>query len=74
MTKIKQTSYQLHVKFLKVQYWNHFCSYSDLIILADDTNLFFSHYNIPVLFGTVNNELSKINQWFLVDNVTKTKY
>ena len=74
MTKIKQTSYQLHVKFHKVQYWNHFCSYSDLIIFADDTNLFFSHYNIPVLFGTVNNELSKINQWFLVDNVTKTKY
>ena len=44
----------------------------------DDTNLFFANCNIPVLFATVNNELSKINQWFLVNKLsytfTKTKY
>ena len=50
----------------------------DPIIFAYDTNLFFSNCDIPVLFATVNNELSKINQWFLVNKlslvVTKTKY
>ena len=50
----------------------------DPIIFADDTNLFFSNYNIPVLFATINSELSKISQWFLANklslNVTKTKY
>ena len=34
----------------------------DPIILADDTNLFLSSCDIPVLFATVNSELSKINQ------------
>ena len=50
----------------------------DPILFADDTNLFFSNCNIPVLFATVNSELSKINQWFLANklflNVTKIKY
>ena len=47
-------------------------------MFADDTNLFFSSYNIPLLFATMNSELSKINQWFLANelslNVTKSKY
>ena len=47
-------------------------------MLANDTNLFFLNCDISVLFSTVNNELSKINQWFLANklslNVTKTKY
>ena len=47
-------------------------------MLADDTNLFFSNCNTPVLFATVNSELSKMSQWFLTNklplNVTKTKY
>ena len=47
-------------------------------MFADDTNLFFSNGDTPVLFATVNSELSKINQWFLANklslNVTKTKY
>ena len=47
-------------------------------MFADDTNLFFSNCNIPVLFANVNSEISKINQWFLANklslNVTKTKY
>ena len=47
-------------------------------MLVDDTNLFFSNCNTPVLFATVNSELSKMSQWFLTNklplNVTKTKY
>ena len=47
-------------------------------MFADDTNMFFSNCNIPVLFATINSELSKISQWFLANklslNVTKTKY
>ena len=31
MTKIKQTFYQLHVEFHKVQYWDHFYTYFMLI-------------------------------------------
>ena len=50
----------------------------DPIIFANDTNLFFSNCDIPVLFATVNSELSKINLWFLANkvslNVTKPKY
>ena len=50
----------------------------DPIMYADDTNLFFSNCDIPVLFATVNSELSKITQWFLANklllNVAKTKY
>ena len=48
------------------------------MILADDTDLFFSNSDIPALFSTVNSELSEINQWFLTSklshNVTKAKY
>ena len=47
-------------------------------MFAGDTNLFFSNCNVPVLFATVNSELSKISQSLLVNklsvNVTKTKY
>ena len=50
----------------------------DPVMFTDDTNLFFSNYDIPVLFTTVNSELRKINQWVLAKklplNVTKTKY
>ena len=89
MAKTKPNFYQLYVEFHKVQYWDHFCSYFmlnfrnalkilDSIMFADDTNLFFSNCDIPVLFATVNSELSKINQFFLANklslNVTKAKY
>ena len=50
----------------------------DPIMFADDTNMSFSKCDIPVLFATINSELSKINQWFLANklslNVTKTKH
>ena len=48
------------------------------IMFADDTNLFYSHKNINVLFNTVNKELEKIDEWFksnkLSLNVKKTNY
>ena len=48
------------------------------IMFADDTNLFYTHSNIPKLFSLMNEELASINQWFtshkLSLNVTKTKY
>ena len=89
MAKTKQNFYQLYVEFRKVQYWDQFCSYFmlnfpnalkilDSIMFADDTNLFFSNCDIPVLVATVNSELSKINEFFLANklflNVTKAKY
>ena len=50
----------------------------DPVLFADDANLFCSDNNIRVLFETANQELSQINDWFLVNkkslNVEKTKY
>ena len=34
------------------------------IVFADDTNLFYSHNNIKILFRNANDELEKISQWF----------
>ena len=48
------------------------------IMFADGTNLFYAEKNIKTLFETVNNELTKISQWFISNklslNVKKTKY
>ena len=45
---------------------------------ADDTNLFFSHSDINVLFEKMNNELMNVSDCLnankLPSNVTKTKY
>ena len=50
----------------------------DRIMLADDTNLFYTHSNIQKLFSTVIEELATINQWFTSNelslNAKKTKY
>ena len=50
----------------------------DLIMFADDTNLFYSHHDIKTLFSTVNEELEKLGGWFTTNrlslNITKTKY
>ena len=47
-------------------------------MIADDTNHFSSHHDIKTAFDTVNNELSKIRQWFIANrlslNARKTKY
>ena len=34
------------------------------IMFADDTNLFYCHNNIKILFKNANHELEKISQWF----------
>ena len=48
------------------------------ILFADDTNLFYSHTNIKILFDTMNKELNKIAEWFKANklslNATKTRY
>ena len=42
-------------------------------MLADDTNLFYSHKNINVLFLKVNNKLHKINCLFLIGSHSLSK-
>ena len=34
-------------------------------MFTDDTNLFYSNKNINTVFLKVNNELEKINEWFV---------
>ena len=47
------------------------------IMFADGTNILFSHSNINILFEKINEELTKITNWFnaikLLLNVKKTK-
>jgi hypothetical protein len=47
-------------------------------MFADDTNLFFKHKNLNVLYDIINNELSKISKWFKLNklslNIKKTNY
>ena len=42
----------------------------DPVLFADDTNLFCSGNNIGALFETANQELSQINDWFLVNTLS----
>ena len=42
----------------------------DPIMLADDTNLFFTHNYIRYLFQVVNQELENINQWFISNKLS----
>jgi len=48
------------------------------ILFADDTNVFFSNHSIDTLFQIVNEELSRIADWFcanrLTINLDKTNY
>lgn len=50
----------------------------NFILFADDTNLFYSHSNIKILFDTVNQELKYIEEWFKANklslNINKTNY
>ena len=54
------------------------CSVLDSILFADDTNLFYAHNDIRILFKTVNIELQYLAEWFRANklslNLTKTKY
>ena len=47
-------------------------------MFADDTNLFFEHTHLRILFSMVNDELKKIYEWFNANkrslNADKTKY
>ena len=48
------------------------------ILFADDTNIFYEDVSVLKLQNTLNNELCKLNNWFMVNrlslNVKKTSY
>ena len=37
-------------------------------MLADDTNLFFKHKELDVLYAIINIKLAKISQWFKLNS------
>ena len=47
-------------------------------MFEDDTNLFYSHNNVKILFKNANDELEKIPQWFKGNKISlnegKTKF
>ena len=62
-------------------YINHICHLSnlyDLVLFADDTNLFFSHNDIQTLTHTINSEMLELSDWFKANklslNVKKSNY
>ena len=50
----------------------------DTLMFADNTNLFYSHYDIRKLFSTINEEPEELGDWFTTNilsmNIKKTKY
>jgi hypothetical protein len=56
----------------------HVSEIADIILFADDTNMFFSHSSFDTLLTLVNNELLKISKWFKLNklslNIKKTNY
>ena len=50
----------------------------DVILFADDTNLFISHNDLVYLINTLNTELNKLSTWFAANrlslNLSKTNF
>ena len=63
---------------LNVNDLHHASKVLNPIMFADDTNLFFSHSGIDILFEKINKELTNVSNWFnankLLLNVKKTKF
>ena len=56
-------------------YINDLCSISkvlELILFADDTNIFYSHTDVSYLMEVVNLELKKITCWFYTNKDRKS--
>ena len=64
--------------FIFVNDLNNSTKVHDPVLFLDDANLFCSDDNKGALFETANQELDRINDWFLANklslNVEKTKY
>ena len=56
----------------------HLSNLNDLVLFADDTNLFFSHNDIQTLTHTINSEMLELSDWFKANklslNVKKSNY
>ena len=66
---------------LFILYINDICNVSTLlkyVLFADDTNLLYEHENYETLCMNVDNELSRLNEWFSINklslNVKKTNF
>jgi hypothetical protein len=62
-------------------YINDLCNVSnilDLILFADDTNVFYSHKDKSHLMNKINREIDKLNEWFKANklsiNIKKSNY
>jgi hypothetical protein len=62
-------------------YINDLCNASSIVeltLFANDTNLFFSHNNLPLFMNIINSEMNKLSEWFRANklsiNVKKSNY
>ena len=50
----------------------------ELILFADDTNIFISHKDLDPLIQIINSEISRLNSWFIANklslNLSKTNF
>ena len=54
-------------------YINNLCNVSkalDLLLIADDTSIFFNHSDPAKLFTIANNELAKLSDWFAANKLS----
>ena len=54
-------------------YINDLCNASnivELILFADDTNIFFSHNNLLLLINIINSEMNKLSEWFRANKLS----
>ena len=42
----------------------------DLIMFAEDTNLFYIHQGVKDLFRVVNSKLEKVSDWFIASKLS----
>ena len=60
--------------FIYIKDISHLSNLYDLVLFADDTNLFFSHNDIQTLTHVINSEMLGLFDWFKGLNVKKSNY
>ena len=61
--------------FFFLIYINDICKVSnafELVLFADDTNLFLTHNDLPGLMNLVNTNLNKLSEWFQANRLQLT--
>jgi hypothetical protein len=59
--------------FIFLLYINDICNVSqliDIVLFADDTNIFFSHKELQYVINTLNREMENLSDWFQANKLS----